>query len=236
MSIKDKYYIREVNYHTAMNIVIKCHYAHRQAPCTRAFGLFSRELKRIVGVVVYGSPVGKELCRQICGEEEEANVYELTRLYIDDGLEKNLESFLVGNTLKMLDKEIIVSYSDTSYNHVGIIYQATNFYYTGLSQGGHWDYVEVDENGKELHHNKTVAEVYGGNEKIREAIANGATNLIYRERPRKHRYVYFNCDKRRKKELLAKLKYPIQPYPKQEGSVPITSTENIFDNTRKRLF
>ena len=51
MSIKDDYYIKEIDYHTAMNVVVKCHYAHRTAPCTRAFGLFSKPLGRIVGVL-----------------------------------------------------------------------------------------------------------------------------------------------------------------------------------------
>ena len=48
-------------------------------------------------------------------------------------------------------------------------------------------------------------------------------------------YVYFNCNKKRKKELLKKLNYPILPYPKQNTSCPITSTENINDN-KKSLF
>ena len=34
------------------------------------------------------------------------------------------------------------------------------------------------------------------------------------ERPRKHRYIYFNASKKRKDELLEKLKYKIKPYPK----------------------
>ena len=234
MSIKDNYYIKEIDHKTAMNIVIKCHYAHRSAPYTRAFGLFSKSPHRIVGVVIYGSPVSNGLCEQICGVEEKYNVYELTRLYVDDGLEKNLESFLVGNTLKMLDKEIIVSFSDIAYNHVGIIYQATNFYYTGITQGNHTDYVEVEKDGKVLHH-KSVSERYGGVEGIRQAMANGA-NIYAKERSHKHRYIYFNCDKKRKKELLAKLKYEILPYPKQEGACPRTSTENIFDNVKGGLF
>lgn len=236
MSIKDDYYIREINYHTAMNIVVRCHYAHRIAPCTRAFGLYSNKLNRIVGVCVYGSPASPSLCKGICGVEEENNVYELTRLYVDDGLGKNLESFLVGNTLKMLDKEIIVSYSDISMGHVGIIYQATNFYYTGLS-APHKDYVALGEDGHELHE-KTTHEVYGGTKGILEAMESGNVSIRQRDRARKHRYIYFNCNKKRKKELLAKLNYPILPYPKQNTSVPITSTENIFDNKSKmkRLF
>ena len=39
------------------------------------------------------------------------------------------------------------------------------------------------------------------------------------ERPRKFRYVYFNANKKRKKELIKKLKYPKLPYPKGKGTV-----------------
>ena len=233
MSIKDDYYIKEIDYNTAENIVVKCHYAHRKAPYTHAFGLFSKNPNKIVGVVIYGSPASHSLCENLCGWDERYNIYELTRLYVDDGLPKNLESYLVGNTLKMLDKEIIVSYSDIGFGHVGIIYQATNFYYTGMSNGSSSDFEEIDENGNRLH-NKSVYDKWGNTENILNAIENGA-NIVRKERSRKHRYVYFNCDKRRKKELLKKLKYPILPYPKQEGSCPITSTQNIEDNKR-RLF
>ena len=74
MSIKEKYYIQEINYETAMNVVVKCHYAHRIAPCSRAFGLYSRELNRLVGVVTYGSPVNRCLCENICGIENVHNL------------------------------------------------------------------------------------------------------------------------------------------------------------------
>lgn len=230
MSIKDNYYVKEINYQTAMDVVVKCHYAHRIAPCTVAFGLYSKELGRLVGVVTYGSPVGRGLCEGICGKDEVDNIYELTRLYVDDGLEKNLESYLVSNTLKLLDKEIIVSYADSKWGHIGIIYQAANFYYTGLSSG-HKDYsMTVDGH---TYHNKTCFEILGGIDGVTRGIETGMVQVT--ERSRKHRYVYFNCDRRRKKELLEKLNYPILPYPKQGGSVPITSTENIEDNKRRGL-
>ena len=229
MSIKDKYYIKEIDYNTAENIVVKCHYAHRKASCIRAFGLFSRTPNRIVGVVIYGMPVNHVLCEELCGYEERNNIYELTRLYVDDGLEKNLESYLVGNTLKLLDREIIVSYSDLDMNHVGIIYQATNFLYTGLSSSGHKDY-ELREGNLRLH-NKTLFDKFGNAGNIKQAIENGVPITI-KERSRKHRYVYFNCKGKRKKEIMEKLKYPILPYPKQDGAVPITSNININDGKR----
>ena len=39
-------------------------------------------------------------------------------------------------------------------------------------------------------------------------------NLYYVDRPRKHRYVYFNASGKRKKELVNKLNYKQFPYPK----------------------
>lgn len=229
MSIKDRYTIREIDYRTAMDVVVRCHYAHRIAPCTHAFGLYSNETGQLVGVCVYGSPASPSLCKGICGEDEVDNIYELTRLYVDDGLEKNLESFFVGNTIKLLDKEIIVSYSDTAQGHIGIIYQASNFYYTGIT-APHKEYIASAKDGHQLH-GKTVGEIYGGLEGISVALDMGIAEVT--ARTRKHRYVYFNCNKRRKKELLEKLNYKILPYPKQSTPVPITSTENIADKKSK---
>lgn len=219
MSIKDDFYINQINYATAEHVVIKCHYAHRAASCVYAFGLFQRSTNNLVGVVIYGIPANRCLCEALCGYDERNNIYELTRLYVDDGLPKNLESYFVGNTIKLLDREIIVSYSDTAYNHVGVIYQATNFIYTGLSAHRR-DAVATD--GKHNRHNQA-------------RICNGADAI---ERSSKHRYVYFNCNKRRKKELMEKLKYKPLPYPKQSCSVPVTSTENISDtkSTQRKLF
>jgi hypothetical protein len=42
----------------------------------------------------------------------------------------------------------------------------------------------------------------------------GEENVYYVDRPRKHRYIFFNARSRRKKELLGKLKYKVEPYPK----------------------
>ena len=173
MSIKENYYIQRIDYTTAEEVVVKCHYAHRKATCSFAFGLFSKKPNKLVGVVIYGIPASHSLCESVCGWDERHNVYELTRLYVDDGLPKNLESFLVGNTIKLLDREIIVSYSDTEFNHIGIIYQATNFIYTGLSKSVSSDWEEIDEKGNRLH-NKSIYDKYGNSENIQKAISAGA--------------------------------------------------------------
>ena len=209
--IKDDFYLKEIDYHLAMEIIIKNHYLHRRAPCSHAYGLFDCKNEKNVGVVVYGVSCSSTLLRGICGNDEMHNVYELTRLWLDDDLPKNCESYLIGNTLKLLDKEIIVSFADTSQGHIGYVYQACNFLYTGLSA----KFKDPKVKGLEGMHHATYA--HGMTmQQVKDKY--GESNVYYVDRPRKHRYIYFHCNKKRKKDLLSKLKYKILPYPKAENN------------------
>ena len=205
--IAEEYYIKEIDYATAMEMVIKNHYLHRKCPCSHAYGMFAKKTGEIVGVVIYGVSCSSTLLKGICGTDEMHNVYELNRLWVNDNVPKNGESFLISHTLKMLDKEIIVSFADSSQNHVGYVYQATNFLYCGLSA----KFKDPKVKGFEGMHHATYAHGMTMKQVIEKY---GAENVYYVERPRKHRYIYFNASKKRKKELMKKLKYKILPYPK----------------------
>ena len=203
ISIK-KYHIKEIPRKQAQDIVVKYHYLHRKAPCSFSFGLFlGGELK---GVILYGTPSSAPLRKGICGEEEKNNVLELTRLWVADDVPKNGESYLIGGTLRKVDKEIIVSYADTAQGHVGTVYQATNWIYTGLSaKRMNWTIQGVDK------HCQTIADKYTAD----ELRATYGDSFSLQPRSRKHRYVFFNAkSKKRKKELLKKLNYKATEYPK----------------------
>jgi hypothetical protein len=206
MSLRDEYNVIEIPYSTAMSIVIENHYLHRKCPCSRAFGLvnLSGEIK---GVVTYGVSCSSTLLKGICGVEEAHNVYELNRLWVSDDVPQNGESYLIGNSIKRLDKEIIVSFADTSHGHLGYVYQATNFLYCGLSA----KFKDPKVRGFENMHHATYAHGMTMKEVVEKY---GKENVYYVDRPRKHRYIYFNCNKRRKRELFSKLKYKVLPYPK----------------------
>ena len=47
----------------------------------------------------------------------------------------------------------------------------------------------------------------------------GEENIYREDRAQKYRYVVFNANKRRKKELMKKLTYSILPYPKKEHAL-----------------
>lgn len=199
------YLIKQITYKNAMDMVIKNHYLHRKAPCSIAFGLFLNE--ELKGVVCYGTPSSSSLRKGIAGVDNVNNVIELTRLWVNDDVPKNGESYLIGNTLKKCGKEIVVSYADTAQNHLGIVYQATNWIYTGLSaKRTNWTIEGVDK------HCQTIADKYTAKE-IRELYGD---KFSLQPRSRKHRYVYINAKGKRRKELYAQLKYPVFVYPKKE--------------------
>ena len=134
-------------------------------------------------------------------------VYELNRLVLKYN-RKNEASYLIGQSLKQLVKpKIIVSFADTSQNHMGIVYQATNFLYTGLSaKRSDW---RMYGNNK---HSYTICSQYDSK------YRNSNPDKFYKiDRPRKHRYIYFVGDKTDKKQLLKELNYPIMNYPKCIG-------------------
>ena len=195
MAIKELYYIKPITYHQAIDIVIRHHYLHRKSSCMYSFGLFEKNSDELKGVVIYGKPASNQLCVGICGSEESKNVVELNRLFVFDDVPKNGESFLISNSMKLIDKEIIVSYADTQYGHLGIVYQATNWIYTGATKPR--TDIATDGNKHSRHYDKDID--YSLNRKFRSS---------------KHRYVYFNCNRKRKKELLHKLKYKVESYPK----------------------
>jgi hypothetical protein len=200
----EQYKIVQISYKEAMEIIVKEHYLHRKAPCSIAFGLIKDN--KIEGVICYGTPSSSSLRKGIAGIDNVNNVIELTRLWVNDSVPKNGESYLIGNTLKHCGKEIVVSYADTEQNHFGVVYQATNWLYSGLSaKRTNWTIEGIDK------HCQTIADKYTAKE-IREIYGD---KFSLQPRSRKHRYIYINADKRRKKELLTQLKYKLEPYPKQ---------------------
>lgn len=173
--------------------ILQKHYAKRLPSISYAFGLFDGNT--LVGVVTYGMPASPFLCIGVCGEEHKDIVLELNRLCLLDN-KKNQASFLVANSLKLLPKPcVVVSYADTAMGHVGYVYQACNFLFTGTTK----ERTDMAaENGKHSRHHK-------GNPELRV------------NRSAKHRYVYIVGTKAQKKILTAALKYEVSPYPKGDS-------------------
>jgi len=185
--------------------LLKIHYAKRIPLIMHSFGLYVD--KKLDGIITYGMPASPALCVGVCGVDHRHLVLELNRLCLLNN-KKNQASFLVGNSLKLLPKpSIVVSYADTSMNHNGYIYQATNFIYTGLSaKRTEWRIRGSNRHSRTLTAQHTLEEMQNNPDKFHRL-----------DRPQKHRYIYFLGDKKQKKEMLGKLNYNIEPYPKGDN-------------------
>lgn len=186
--------VKAIQNQEAEQWVLRKHYAKRMPPISYCYGLYDGN--ELIGVVTYGSPPSRPLCVGVCGKEYAEHVLELNRLVLADN-HKNHASILVGRSMRLLPHpKIIVSFADTKQGHVGYVYQATNWLYTGMS----------------AKRNDRVAEGDG-----RHPRTGFDPNGILVPRSAKHRYVFFVGSKKQVKELRTALKYPVQPYPKGDS-------------------
>lgn len=205
--IQNGYSIAPILPSDAEYLIMNVHYAKRKPSISYAFGLF--EDGNLVGVVTYGTPASSTLLKGVCGEKWANNVIELNRLVLLNNKPQEA-SRLVGASLKMLPKpKIIVSYADTKQDHLGVVYQATNFLYTGLST----KFLDPVVKGLEHQHHATYANGLTNKQVIEKF---GVENVSFVERSRKHRYIYFVGSKTQRKEMMKDLRYQIEPYPSRE--------------------
>jgi hypothetical protein len=203
------YEVKSIDYQDCKEWFLKKHYAHRIPPIEFCFGLYDKD--NLIGVCSYGTPVSSVL-RDLFPSYK---LYELNRLVVIEGLPKNTLSYFVSKTMNLIPKPaVLVSYADTSQNHNGYIYQATNWIYTGLSA----KFMDYMIKGMEHLHGASVFDLSRGQENRVDWLRKTYGDKLYmKERARKHRYFYFVGDKRDKKQMIKELPYEIQAYPKGEN-------------------
>jgi len=167
----------------------------------------------LVGIVTYGTPSSPTLRTGVCGPEWAPHVVELNRLCCESV--KNLASILVGRSLRLLPQPtIVVSYADTAQGHVGYVYQATNFLYTGLSLKN----IEYRLKSNPQAHGTTITDKGRGHPNPITWLRQTHGDDFYTvPRPQKHRYVHFCGDRRQCVAMRGSLRYPIMSYPKGES-------------------
>ena len=134
-------------------------------------------------------------------------VIELSRLVILTK-RKNAASLLIGRSLQLLPPSIVVSYADRNEHvgHVGYVYQATNWIYTGA---GNAEPIWVDpRDGSVVSYTRRHID-----EKAAR-IGLDWKDLEKQKQLGKHRYVFFTGDRRFREKCRKELRYLVKPYPK----------------------
>jgi hypothetical protein len=192
-----------VDYATVKRVLADAHYIGRPGATSIRLGLWLDD--RLAGVITYGT-IPRPNSRAICGPEHEAAVLELTRLALYDWAPRNSESMFIAASFRHIeacrpDIRVLISYADGRHGHVGTIYQATNWIYTGSSTG---DVIYQCEDGRTLHPRTT-----------------GWTDLPagrWIPAGNKYRYVYLLGSKTQRRTLTRSLRWPRLAYPKLDVS------------------
>jgi hypothetical protein len=191
----------------AKSLLVREHYLHSLSGGTQlAFGVFLGH--RLLGALTLG--VGPFNGYRLVEGASPDDCMTLSRLWLSEDLPQNSESRVLGVVIRSLkrhtDLKFLLSYADPAQGHVGTIYQATGWIYTGLSQSTpHYDLGD----GK-ARHSRSLSHSYGTH-----SIGHFKTKGISIEvipQPPKHRYIYL-LDL----TLRVKLTVPVLPYPKHEA-------------------
>jgi hypothetical protein len=198
-----EYSIQKIDKQTAELFVLQQHYSHRASIFWAGFALVKDNL--IEGVVVYGQP--SPPIQRHAFTDRKFRLYELSRLVIQTE-DRNAASVLIAGSLKLLEKPCaVISYADMEMNHCGIVYQATNWIYTGPTVSHDHAYM-ID--GKRVH---PISLRDKGITNPKEwARINGVQTVKPME---KHRYFFLCGSKTQRASMLKTLRYPVvKQYPK----------------------
>lgn len=188
------------------SIIERYHYLHSYPGGTQlAIGIFLEE--KIVGAMALG--VGSFNGHALVEGATQRDCLTLSRFWLSDELPKNSASRVLGVLMGMLRRntsvKFLLTYADPSQGHIGTIYQATNWIYTGMSVP--MSLYSIGDGAPK--HSRSFSQEYGIRS-VRHFSSHGIT-LTETLQPPKHRYVKFLVPSWRRY-----LRIPEMTYPKKE--------------------
>jgi hypothetical protein len=195
-----------VPFWVARSVLVRHHYLHSMPGGSKlAFGVFMQNSLR--GAVTLG--VGPYNAPSLVSGATSDDGLTLSRLWLSAGLPRNSESRVLGIILRSLRRhtslKFLLTYADPSQGHVGTIYQATGWLYTGLSEA----MPLYDIGDGKARHSRSLSHAYGSHS-IAHFRRHGVAVELVTQEP-KHRYAYFLDGSWRGRLLV-----PVLPYPKKE--------------------
>jgi len=171
--------IKVIPQRLAHDFVRKHHYSHKVINNTVVnFGCFLNGF--LHGVLQYGPSLDKSKVIQLVQNTKWNDYLELNRMAFDDFLPRNAESYCIGKTIRMIQKQApnikwIISYADGCSCGDGTIYRASNFILTGIKKNNS---IFLLPNGEKIQgmtlsgvskttprpelNGKCIAEIFGG--------------------------------------------------------------------------
>ena len=218
--------VEPVSFAEAKALILRYEWLGTMPPGARAcYGLKTPD-GELAGVAVFAPPPSPE-SRDLCGPEHRDLTICLARGACVHWAHPNAASFLIPKACKLAAKEfgwrIFNAYADSTAGEIGTVYQAVNWLYLGVGTGrgdrrGRWRFFNQREG--RWRYERTVYKLG-----LKLADLRSHRDWIPDPTPDKGRYVWFEGDRREKRDLRRRLKYPPQLYPKRSCAWPPSRPE-----------
>jgi hypothetical protein len=198
--------VKPIPFVAAKRIIERHHYLHSLPGGTKlTFGAFVNDC------LLEAFSLGAGPCNaySLVYKAKPEDCLTLTWLWLADELPRNSESRVIAIVIRAIkyhtDIKFLVSYADPSQGHLGTIYQAANWLYTGLGEA----MPLYDLGDGVARQSRSLAHGFGTHS-VKHLLINGIDVKLIQQ-SRKHRYLYFLDPTWRMRPKL-----PVQPYPKKE--------------------
>ncbi len=143
---KGDWCVRSMSKHGEAEALIRAFHYSASCPNTSTYrhGLYltaDGEIALAYGAALWIPPT-RSAATAIAGEDDCEGVLSLSRFVIVPDVPKNAASFLLGRSMRQIDRRVwpvLVTYADTNLGHTGGIYKATNWRCDGpVAAGDTW--------------------------------------------------------------------------------------------------
>jgi len=201
----DGFFVKEIARKNANEVIVNNHYSKKfYTASTIHLGVFLDNA--MIGVLQYGFAMNPASMASVVADTKIDEYLELNRMWFVDNSPKNAKTQGLSHAVKYIKRKFpkigwIQSFADERCHKFGIVYQAANFLYCGEHENLFW---EIEG---EFYHNSLMTR----DPKLTPSALFVQSNKskAIKHTLRQFRYIYFI-----KKNLRAKLRHKVLPYPK----------------------
>jgi len=207
------------SYKAAKYAVMNWHYS-KKMPAGKNVYIGAWEENKFIGVVIFGMGSGNSTNGTKYGLTRSYEMAELVRVALNNHLSPT--SKVVSFAIKMVSKycsglRLLISFADMEQNHLGILYQATNWIYAGTTGNGRVGFII---HGRKTH-TRSIGAKKGGIQSLGWVQNHLDPNAKIWTGKEKHRYLY-PLDKEMRKQIEPLRK----PYPKRPAGEKVSRPAN----------
>jgi hypothetical protein len=213
----DRWRVVDIGYHRAKNFIELFEWLGNVGSAKYCYGLLFGE--EIAAAVCYTTPAAPGAFRSLLGDEVGKRVLQLCRGASAPWAPPWAGSLIISRSLRELrirfGTTAVVAFADPRAGEVGVVYQASNALYLGLTDSrGPGEYVI---NGRR-YHARAVQKHFGT--AAHTTLSQVDPTYQRHQRTKKHRYLFVLARGQARKQIMAKVAHLVRPFPRRAQAEP----------------